>query len=132
MAQRQPYTHIGIIDMPTTLKPLLWLGSSKPDLMELPRPVQRTFGYALYLAQAGGKHEQAKPLHGFGSAGVLEIVEDWRGNAYRAVYTVRFNEAVFVLHVFQKKATRGRETPKPDLDLIKDRLKAARDAAKGL
>ena len=81
MAQRHPYTHIGIIDMPPTLKPLLWLGSSKPDLMELPRPVQRTFGYALYLAQAGGKHEQAKPLHGFGSAGVLEIVEDWRGNA---------------------------------------------------
>ena len=85
-----------------------------------------------YLAQAGGKHEQAKPLHGFGSAGVLEIVEDWRGNAYRAVYTVRFDEAVFVLHVFQKKSTHGRETPKPDMDLIKDRLKAAREAAKRL
>ena len=115
-----------------SLKSLIWVGSSKPDLKELPRPVQKAFGYALYLAQIGGKHERTKPLHGFGSAGVLEIVEDWRGNAYRAVYTVRFSEAVFVLHVFQKKATYGRETPKPDLDLIKDRLKAARDASEGL
>ena len=114
------------------LKPLFWLASAKPDLMELPPPVKKTFGYALYLAQAGGKHLQAKPLRGFGSAGVLEIVADLRGSAYRAVYTVRFREAVFVLHVFQKKAAYGRETPKHDLDLIKDRLKAARDAAEEL
>lgn len=110
------------------LKPLVWLGSSRPDLKALPRQVQRTFGYALYLAQAGGRHAQAKPLRGFGSAGVLEIVEDWRGDAYRAVYTVRFSETVFVLHVFQKKAPRGSETPKPDLDLIKTRLRTAREA----
>lgn len=114
------------------LKPLHWLGRSKSDLVDLPSPVIRVFGYALYLAQTGGKHEQAKPLHGFGSAGVLEIVEDWRGNAYRAVYTVRFDQAVFVLHVFQKKSQHGRETPKPDMDLIKDRLKSAREAAKRL
>ena len=77
------YTHTGIIVV--SLKSLIWVGSSKPDLKELPRPVQKAFGYALYLAQIGGKHERTKPLHGFGSAGVLEIVEDWRGNAYRAV-----------------------------------------------
>ena len=116
--------------MSLKLKPLVWLGSSKSDLLALPRPVQRTFGYALYLAQAGRKHDEAKALRGFGSAGVLEVVEEWRRNAYRAVYTVQFSESVFVLHVFQKKAPRGRETPKPDLELIKSRLKAARDAAK--
>ena len=83
------------------------------------------FGYALHLAQTGKKHEQAKPLRGFGSAGVLEIVEDWRGNAYRAVYTVRFAAAVFVLHVFQKKSKSGISTPTQDMDLIRERLKAA-------
>jgi len=98
--------------------------------MTLPEEVIDTFGYALYLAQTGKKHEQAKPLHGFGSAGLLEIVEDWRGNAYRAVYTVRFAAAVFVLHVFQKKAKSGIATPKQDMELIKERLKAAEQVAK--
>ena len=100
--------------------------------MALPEEVIDTFGYALYLAQAGKKHEQAKPLHGFGSAGVLEIVEDWRGNAYRAVYTVRFAAAVFVLHVFQKKAKSGIATPKQDMELIRGRLKVAEQIVKDL
>ena len=91
-----------------------------------------TFGYALYLVQTGTKHEQAKSLHGFGSAGVLEIVEDWRGNAYRAVYTVRFAAAVFVLHVFQKKAKSGIATPKQDMELIRARLKVAEQIVKDL
>jgi phage-related protein len=114
------------------LKPLAWLASTKKDLMALPEEVIDTFGYALHLAQTGKKHEQAKPLHGFGSAAVLEIVEDWRGNAYRAVYTVRFAAAVFVLHVFQKKAKSGIATPKQDMELIKERLKAAEQIVKEL
>lgn len=117
---------------PPDVKPLFWVASTKKDLMALPGEVIDTFGYALHLAQAGKKHDQAKPLHGFGSAGVLEIVEDFHGNAYRAVYTVRFAAAVFVLHVFQKKAKRGIATPKQDVDLIKDRLKAAEQMAKEL
>lgn len=114
------------------LKPLEWIGSSKRDLRSLPDEVMDVFGYALHLAQAGGKHTQAKPLQGFGSAGVLEVVEDWRGNAYRAVYTVRFEERVFVLHVFQKKSKSGIETPKPDRDLIRKRLQVAARRAKEL
>ncbi|MDB5862331.1 MAG: toxin RelE [Betaproteobacteria bacterium] len=114
------------------LKPIAWLASTKKDLLALPEQVIDTFGYALHLAQAGQKHDEAKPLQGFGSAGVLEIVEDWRGNTYRAVYTVRFAHAVFVLHVFQKKSTRGIATPKPDLDLIRERLKLAERIAKEL
>lgn len=98
----------------------------------MPDEVIDTFGYALHLAQAGKKHEQAKPLHGFGSAGVLEIVEDWRGNTYRAVYTVRFAAAVFVLHVFQKKAKSGTATPKQDMDLIRERLRVAEQLVKEL
>lgn len=113
-------------------KTLFWLGSSKKDLMGLPEEVQDVFGYALHLAQGSRKHEQAKPLKGFGGAGVLEVVEDFRGNAYRAVYTVRVSNAVYVLHCFQKKSTHGVETPKPDMDLIRERLKAAQEHAKGV
>jgi phage-related protein len=94
--------------------------------------VVQVFGYALHLAQIGERHPQAKPLQGFGSAGVLEIVEDWRGNTYRAVYTVRYAARVFVLHVFQKKSRSGIATPKPDLDLIRNRLKVAAKRAKEL
>ena len=118
--------------VPGQLRPLEWIGSSKKDLSALPDEVMDVFGYALHLAQAGGKHLQAKPLQGFGSAGVLEVVEDWRGNAYRAVYTVRFEERVFVLHVFQKKSKTGIETPKPDRDLIWKRLQVAARRAKEL
>ena len=100
--------------------------------MALPEEVIDTFGYALHLAQTGKKHEQAKPLHGFGSVGVLEIVEDRRGNTYRAVYTVRFAAAVFVLHVFQKKAKHGIATPRQDMELIRERLKVAEQMAKEL
>ena len=113
-------------------RPLYWVGSSKKDLLSLPEEVVDVFGYALYLAQIGGKHEQVKPLKGFGSAGVLEAVEDWQGNSYRAVYTVRFTCGVFVPHVFQKKAKRGIATPKAELDLIQERLRAAEHAAREL
>jgi phage-related protein len=117
---------------PAELKPLAWVGSAKRDLLALPEEVIDAFGYALYVAQTGKKHEKAKALHGFGSAGILEIVEDWRGNAYRAVYTVRFSAAVFVLHVFQKKAKHGIATPRQDLELIRERLKVAEQMAKEL
>ena len=113
------------------LKTLLWIASAKRDLKGMPEDVQDTFGYALHLAQVGKKHEQAKPLKGFGSAGVLEVVEDDAGSNYRAVYTVRIQGAVYVLHCFQKKSTSGIATPKPDLDLIRERLKAAQAHAKG-
>lgn len=113
------------------LKTLLWIASAKRDLKGMPEDVQDTFGYALHLAQVGKKHEQAKPLKGFGSAGVLEVVEDDAGSTYRAVYTVRIQNAVYVLHCFQKKSTSGIATPKPDLDLIRERLKAAQSHAKG-
>ena len=114
------------------LKPLEWIGSSKKDLKALPDDVVDVFGYALFLAQAGGKHDQAKPLRGFGSADVLEVIEDFRGDTYRAVYTVRFEERVFVLHVFQKKSKTGIATPKRDMDLIRDRLKVSAERAKEL
>lgn len=107
-------------------------GEQQEGLAGASQEVIDLFGYALYLAQVGKKHEQAKPLQGFRSAGVLEIVEEWQGNAYRAVYTVRFRRAVFVLHVFQKKAKRGSSTPKVDLDLIRARLNAAEQAAEEL
>jgi phage-related protein len=117
---------------PAELKPLAWVGSAKRDLLALPEEVIDAFGYALYVAQTGKKHDKAKALHGFGSAGILEIVEDWRGNAYRAVYTVRFSAAVFVLHVFQKKAKHGIATPRQDMELIRERLKVAEQMAKEL
>ena len=106
-------------------KPLYWLGSSKKDLQAMPAEVLDTFGYALHLAQTGSKHLQAKPLKGFGSAGVLEVVESEAGSTYRAVYTVKIAGAVYVLHCFQKKSTAGVSTPKPEMDLVRDRLKAA-------
>ncbi len=97
----------------------------------MPDEVQQVFGFALYHAQIGLLHPDAKPLKGFGSAGILEIVEDWHGDAYRAVYSVRFADAVCVLHCFQKKSKRGAETPKPEMDLIRKRLKEAEKLAKG-
>jgi phage-related protein len=106
-------------------KPLEWVGSSKEDLNEFPRAVRREVGYALYLAQIGMKALKAKPLKGLGGAGVLEVVANHDGGTYRAVYTLRFAEAVFVLHAFQKKSKRGIATPKTEVDLIKRRLKIA-------
>lgn len=113
-------------------KLLEWIGSSHKDLMALPTDVRRFFGYALSLAQAGDQHDAAKVLKGFGGAGVLEIVEDDVGGTYRAVYTVKYEEAVFVLHCFQKKSKRGIATPKEDMDIIRARLKVAEALAKEL
>ena len=106
-------------------KSLAWLGSSKKDLMALPMEVRKFFGHALDFAQQGEQHSAAKVLKGFGGAGVLEVVENDEGGTYRAVYTVKFREAVFVLHVFQKKSKSGIATPKPELDIIRERLKVA-------
>ena len=106
-------------------KSLVWIGSSKKDLLALPVGVRKFFGHALDVAQRGDTHAAAKPLKGFGCAGVLEIVEDEAGDTYRAVYTVKFKEAVFVLHCFQKKSARGITTPKQELDVIRARLKIA-------
>ena len=106
-------------------KPLEWIASSHKDLMALPSDVRRRFGYALSLAQIGDQDDAAKVLKGFGGAGVLEVVEDDAGGTYRAVYTVKFAEAVFVLHCFQKKSKRGIATPKSDMDIIRARLKVA-------
>ena len=117
--------------MKQAIKPLRWIRSAKKDLLAMPSEVQQAFGFALYYAQIGLLHPEAKPLKGFGSAGILEIVEAWRGNAYRAVYTVRFADAVYVLHCFQKKSKYGSETPKPEMDLIRERLKEAEKLAKG-
>lgn len=93
--------------------------------MALPADVRRHLGFALSLAQAGDKHDAAKVLKGFGGAGVLEVVEDDADGTYRAVYTVKFAEAVFVLHCFQKKSHGGIETSKKDLDLVRERLRVA-------
>jgi phage-related protein len=109
------------------MKPLIWVGSSLKDLRSFPEDVRRTIGYALYLGQSGKKHADAKPLKGFGGAGVLEVVEDFEGNAYRVVYTVSLPDAVYVLHAFQKKAKRGVATPKRDIEIIRARLLRAHD-----
>lgn len=107
-------------------KPLKWVGSSKRDLDAMPADVKDVFGHAIDLAQAGGKHQDAKAMTGFGSASVLEVVEDFRADTYRAVYTVKFAGWICVLHCFQKKSKVGIRTPKQDLDLISARLKAAK------
>lgn len=106
------------------LKPVEWVGSSRKDLSRFPDPVKYHMGHAIYHAQAGLKHSDAKPLRGFGS-GVLEVVSSHDGDTFRAVYTVRLQTAVYVLHAFQKKAKRGIATPKAELDLIRQRLRAA-------
>ena len=113
-------------------KPLEWVGSSHKNLMALPLGVRRVFGYALSLAQSGDQHDAAKVLKGFGSAGVLEVVEYDAGGTYRAVYTVKFAAAIFVLHCFQKKSTQGIATPKSDMDIVRARLKVAEARAKEL
>jgi phage-related protein len=116
--------------MDKSYKHVLWVGSSKKDLMAMPDEVKSAFGFALYLAQQGKKHQNAKPLKGFSGAGVLEVVEDSLGDTFRAVYTVKIAENIYVLHCFQKKSKRGIETPKQEIDLISDRLKMAQEHAK--
>ncbi len=129
--ERMPIVAYTCRSMGNDEKPLIWIGSSRKDLRAMPRAVQREFGFALHLAQTGSRHANAKVLRGFGSAGVLEVVENFATDTYRAVYTVRFADAVYVLHCFKKKSTKGIETPKPDLDLILKRLDDARRLAEG-
>ena len=106
-------------------KPIRWIGTSLRDLRSFPQAVRRDIGHALFTAQEGRTDPAAKPLKGFGGASVLEIVASHQGNAWRAVYTVRFQDAVYVLHVFQKKSTKGIATPTREIDLIKRRLAEA-------
>ena len=106
-------------------KPLKWMGSSRKDLKAFPDEIRKPMGYALYLAQINLKALNAKPLRRFGGASTLEVVEDHDGSTYRAVYTVKFQNIVYVLHAFQKKSMKGTATPKHDIDLMKKRLQAA-------
>lgn len=114
--------------MPDESKPIVWVGDSLGVLRGFPDEVKYIMGFALRRAQDGKKHEHAKPLRGFGGAGVLEVVQDFDGNAYRAVYTVRLRGVVYVLHAFQKKSKRGGATPKAEIDLVKARLRMAQEA----
>ena len=107
------------------MKPVIWIGSSRGDLREMPQQVRRDIGQALYAAQQGVTDPAAKPLKGFGGARVMEIVERYRTDAYRAVYTAHFDNAVYVLHVFQKKSKSGIATPKQEIALIRRRLAEA-------
>lgn len=111
--------------MPDELKPIAWIASSRKDIRAFPEEVHDGVGLALYEAQVGRKNRSAKPLKGFKGAGVLEVVEDHDGNTYRAVYTVRFAEIIYVLHCFQKKSKSGVATPKQELETVRSRLKAA-------
>lgn len=111
-----------------SIKPVVWIGNTKADLTSFPEDVKDAIGYALYITQRGGKHADAKPLRGFGGASILEIVENHVGDTtYRAVYTVRLAGQIYVLHVFQKKSKSGIKTPKPEIELIKSRLKRAEE-----
>ena len=110
---------------PQQRKPVRFVGSSRSDLQRFPKEVKLVVGTALTAAQLGGKYADAKPLKGFGDASVVEIVDDFDGDTFRAVYTVRFADVVYVLHAFQKKSKKGIETPKSDLDLIRRRLRLA-------
>ncbi|MCY4057024.1 MAG: type II toxin-antitoxin system RelE/ParE family toxin [Gammaproteobacteria bacterium] len=107
------------------VKAVRWVGSSNADLKRFPDPVRRRMGFAIHQAQAGLRHRDAKPLRGFGP-GVLEVVARHDGDTFRAVYTIRFETALYVLHAFQKKSGRGVRTPKRELDLIARRLTAAK------
>ncbi len=107
--------------------PIIWLGSTRKAIQDFPLTVRQAVGFALFQAQLGGKHADTKPLKGFGGAGVLEIVERFDGDTYRAVYTVKFAGVIYVLHAFQKKSKQGIKTPRQDIDLIKKRLQQARE-----
>jgi len=106
-------------------KPVEWVGSSRKDIQDLPPRIRKQFGLALLAAQAGGRSPKAKPLSGFGGASVIEVVENHDTDTYRAIYTVRFQEAVYVLHVFQKKSRQGVQTPQKEMELVRSRLKQA-------
>lgn len=114
-----------ITTLPTAKRPVEFVASARDDLIALPDEVRSVFGFAIYQAELGEKHPDAKPLQGFGGAGVLEVVEDHRGDTYRAVYTVKFAGVVYVLHAFQKKSKKGAKTDQRDIKRIKARLKIA-------
>ena len=111
----------------TQNKPVVWVGSSHEDWKTFPDDVQDVMGYALHLAQCGEKASNAKPLTGFKGASVLEITDNYNSDTYRAVYTVKFEGIVYILHAFQKKSKKGIATPKSHIQLIEKRLKKARD-----
>jgi phage-related protein len=113
------------------LKPVVWIGSTRADLREMPRQVRRNIGQALYAVQQGERDPSAKPLKGFGGTRVMEIVERYRTDAYRGVYTAHFADAIYVLHVFQKKSKRGIAMPRSDIDLIRQRFAEAERHHKG-
>ena len=113
------------IKLPFAEKPAEFIGSSKRDLNDLPWPVKRAFTFAVLLAQQGKKHPDAEPMKGFGGAGVLEVVMDFKEDTYREVYATKFDGVIYVLHTFQKKSKKGRATPQKDIDCIKERLKRA-------
>jgi phage-related protein len=106
-------------------RPVIWVGSSRRDLRGFPREVRRIIGQALYAAQQSETDPSVKPLKGFGGGSVVEIVADHVRDSWRAIYTVRYPEAIYVLHAFQKKAKRGIATPKKDMDMIHHRLAEA-------
>lgn len=114
------------------LKPLIWVGSSKDDLLEFSEEVRSSVGYALYLAQRGQRGVHTKVLQGFGGAGVIEIIEHDESGTFRVVYTIKMPKAVFALHAFQKKSKHGIKTPQAEIDLVKKRLKEAQEIYKGL
>ena len=103
-------------------RPVVWVGSSRRDVRRFPREVRRDLGRALYAAQQGEIDPAAKPLRGFGGGSVIEIVASHRGDTWRAMYTVRYAEAIYVLHAFQKKSKSGIATPKKDMALVRQRL----------
>ena len=107
------------------LKPLKFVGSSKKDLSAFPDEVRQDIGHALFVAQQGGRVPNVKTLQGFGGGGVVELVEDFDGDAYRCVYTTKVKDVIVVLHAFQKKSKRGGETPKHDVELVQSRLREA-------
>lgn len=120
-----------MVELPV-MKPCEFIGSARDDLSAMPPEVKRTFGFAIRAAQRGSKHLDAKPLKGFGGAGVLEIVEDFDRDTYRAVYTVKFAGMIYVLHAFKKKSNKRSKTPQPDMKLIASRLKTAQDKYEAL
>lgn len=109
------------------MKPVHWVGSSKDDLLEFPRDVCRQVGFCISVAQEGGKAINAVPLIGFGNAGVIEVIVDDDGDTYRAVYTVTFEDRIYVLHAFKKKSKTGRSTPTREMALVRRRLRVAQD-----
>ncbi len=117
--------------MSDILKPLVWVGASRKDFSAFPDEAKSEMGFALFQAQQGFRHRRAKPLTGFSDAGVVEVVSDHRGDAFRTVYTVRFASTVYVLHAFQKKSKTGIATPQSDINLVRQRLRDAERLEKG-